>query len=138
MVAQSQLPLEDVLSSLYPDSLPPQQDGTALLASAPHNAPLPVSPVDVNKQFMPPLKHPLLPSLTPNSPLPSIGFDPSNVIVDPPLPSSYEVLYSSPSPTKITSGVRYSSLSPKMLVKSDPVPDSPFRQSGDSIWIPRL
>ncbi len=106
--------------------------------SAAQTVSLPVSPIDKNKRFIPPLKHPLLPSLTPNSPLPSIEYDPSNVVVDPPLPSSYEVLYSSPSPNKVPSGICYSSLSPRVLIKSNPVPGSPFQSSSDSVWLSKL
>ena len=90
-IADSQLPLTEVLAST-PDhsllSLPSARvDAESGLLPG-----TPVSQVDSNKPFVLPLKHPLPASLTPHSPLPSVEFDPSNVVIELPLPSSYEVL----------------------------------------------
>ncbi len=80
-VAQAQLPLEEILASLHSDSPPLPQRNSVVPASSSQTLSLPISPVDTNKQFIPPLKHPLSPSLTPICPLRSFEFDPSRVLV---------------------------------------------------------
>ncbi len=136
IVADSQLPLTDVMASVS-ESPPPFSSSTRVDSNLPLLPCTPVSPILLDKPFVLPLKHPLSPSLTSHSPLPSIDFDPSNVVVDPPLPNSYEVRYTA-SPSKVPKEVRYSSLSPKVLVKGSPVPDSPFQSSDGGVWMSTL
>ncbi len=137
IIADSQLPLTEVLASI-PDIPPLSLSSAKVDAESRLLSATPVSPVVSNRPFVLPLKHPLPPSLTPHSPLASIEFDPSNVVVEPPLPSSYEVLHTASSPAKIPKEVRYSSLSPRVLVRASSSSDSPFRSSVGGVWMSAL
>ncbi len=105
VVAESQAPISGLgaSSSVYGAISSPAETSTGETLLLPST---PVSPVDSNKPFCLPLKHPLLTSLTSNSPLPSIELDPSNMVVDPPLPSSYDVLYVATSPSRVPKSIR--------------------------------
>ncbi len=137
IVADSQLPLTDVTASVSESPSSPSSP-TKTSSNLPILPSTPVSPMLSDKPFVLPLKHPLPPSLTSRSPLPGIDFDPSNVVVDPPLPSSYEVRYAASSPSKVPKEVRYFSLSPRVLVKGSPAPDSPFQSSGGGVCMSTL